>query len=224
MRLTGDAKPRTLIAMRVDIYSDTICPWCFIGKRRLERTLAERENLSVEVQWHPYQLNPDMPREGLDSQTYLTLKFGSPSRARQVYDTIARAGHSERIAFNFDAITRTPNTLDSHRLIRFANQAGDGYGAAVVEELFRAYFMQGEDIGNLGVLGRVARRCGLDGVAAEAFLASGADTDEVRAEDLRARRMGVEGAPCFIVDGRYAISGAQEPEAFYPLLDLEALD
>jgi predicted DsbA family dithiol-disulfide isomerase len=221
-RLTATAGPRTLSAMRIDVYFDTICPWCYIGKRRLERTLAARPVADVSVHWRPYQLNPDMPREGLDWPTYLSLKYGSPSRAQQIYDTIARAGHAERIGFNFETIRRTPNTLDSHRLVRFASHAGRG--TRVVESLFQAYFFHGEDIGDPRTLGLIARQCELDGAAVDAYLAGDADTDDVRAEDLRARRMGVDGVPCFVIDGRYAISGAQEPEAFYPLLDLASMN
>jgi predicted DsbA family dithiol-disulfide isomerase len=208
--------------MRIDVYFDTICPWCFIGKRRLERTLAVRPVLGVTIHWHPYQLNPDMPRDGLDWPTYLSLKHGSPTRARQIYDTIAHAGHSERIAFNFDAITRTPNTLDSHRLIRFADRVKSS--GLVVEALFRAYFFDGENIGEPAVLGRVARKCGLDGAAVDAYLASDTDIDEIRSEDLRARRLGIDGVPAFVIGGRYAISGAQEPEALFPLIDLATMN
>ena len=208
--------------MRIDVYFDTICPWCYIGKRRLERTLAVRPVAGVSVHWRPYQLNPDMPREGLDWLSYLSLKYGSPSRAQQICETIARAGHAERIGFNFEVIRRTPNTLDSHRLVRFAEQAG--HGTRVVEALFQAYFFHGEDIGDPRTLGRIARHCELDGAKVDAYLASNDDIDEVRAEDLRARRMGVDGVPCFVIDGRYAISGAQEPEAFFPLLDLAAMN
>ncbi|MEK9661040.1 MAG: DsbA family oxidoreductase [Alphaproteobacteria bacterium] len=208
--------------MHIDVYFDTICPWCYIGKRRLERTLAARQMDNVDIRWRPYQLNPDMPRDGLDWQTYLSLKYGSPTRARQVYDTIARSGHCERIGFNFEAIRRTPNTLDSHRLVRYAARAG--VATPLVETLFQAYFFRGEDIGDLGVLGRIARQHGLDGPAVDTWLTSDAETDEVRSEDIRARRMGIDGVPCFVIDGRFAISGAQEPEAFYPLLDLAAME
>ena len=209
--------------MRIDVYFDTICPWCFIGKRRLERTLAARPVEALTLHWRPYQLNPDMPREGLDWPTYLSLKYGSPARAQQIYDTIARAGHAERIPFNFDAIRRTPNTLDSHRLVRFAEAQGAG-ATAIVEALFQAHFFRGEDIGDTSVLTRIARQCGLDGPTVEAWLTSDADIELVRAEDLRARRLGIDGVPCFVIDGRFAISGAQEPEAFFPLLDLAAMD
>jgi predicted DsbA family dithiol-disulfide isomerase len=220
--LDRKARAAQVVAMRIDVYFDTICPWCYIGKRRLERTLAVRPVANLSVHWRPYQLNPDMPREGLDWPTYLSLKYGSPARAQQIYDTVARAGHAERIAFNFETIRRTPNTLDSHRLVRFAEQNGNA--TRVVEALFQAHFFHGEDIGDTRVLGRVARQCDLDGNAVADYLASDTDIDDVRAEDLRARRMGIDGVPCFVIDGRFAISGAQEPEAFFPLLDLAGMN
>jgi len=204
--------------VQIDIYSDPVCPWCFIGKRRLERTLAARDDVTAALNWRPFQLNPDMPPEGMDRPTYLSSKFGGIERAEKFHDAIAEAGQSERIAFNFDAIQHIPNTLDSHRLIRFAGPYGPQ--ADVVEALFSAHFLEGEDIGDHGVLTRIAHTVGLDGHAVKAYLASSADRPEVAAEDLRARRMSIDAVPCFIIDGQYAISGAQEPEAFYPLLDL----
>ncbi|MGE0255622.1 MAG: DsbA family oxidoreductase [Alphaproteobacteria bacterium] len=207
--------------MLIEVYSDTVCPWCFVGKRRLERTLAMRPGLSVEVRWRPFQLNPDMPRQGMARDTYLALKFGGAARARQIHAMIARSGREEGIDFEFDTVARTPNTLDSHRLIRWA--AAHGGEARVAEALFQAYFLDGVDIGDLRELGRIARACGLDGPKVDAYLASDRDVDAVMAEDLRARRMGIEGVPCFIIDGRYALAGAQEPEAFFPLLDLAAV-
>jgi predicted DsbA family dithiol-disulfide isomerase len=217
--LTSRRGNRTFGAMvHIDIYSDPVCPWCFIGKRRLERTLAARDDIVATVAWRPFQLNPDMPPEGMDRINYLSSKFGGLERAAKFYDVIAEAGRSERVAFDFDAIRHTPNTLDAHRLIRFAglhDRQGD-----VVEALFTAYFLQGEDIGDHGVLTRIAHTVGLDGHAVSAYLASDADRAEVAAEDLRARRMSIDAVPCFIIEGQYAISGAQEPEAFFPLLDL----
>lgn len=207
--------------MLIEVYSDTVCPWCFVGKRRLERTLARRPSMPVEVRWRPFQLNPDMPRQGMPRDTYLALKFGGAARARQIYAMIARSGREEGIAFDFDAIGRMPNTLDSHRLIRWA--AAHGGEGLVVEALFQAYFREGIDIGDVRELGRIARLCGLDGPKVDAYLASDRDVEVVTAEDLRARRMGIEGVPCFIIDGRYALAGAQEPEAFFPLLDLAAV-
>lgn len=204
--------------VHIDIYSDPVCPWCFIGKRRLERTLAARDDVTTTITWRPFQLNPDMPPDGMEQTNYLSSKFGSLERAAKFYDVIAEAGQSERIAFNFDAIRHTPNTLDSHRLIRFAD--AHGRQSEVVEALFAAYFVEGENIGDHGVLTRIAHTVGLDGHAVSAYLASDADRPDVAAEDLRARRMSIDAVPCFIIDGQYAISGAQEPEAFFPLLDL----
>lgn len=206
------------LMVRIDIYSDPVCPWCFIGKRRLERTLAARDDIVPDITWRPFQLDPDMPAEGMDRDSYLYSKFGGVERATKFYDAIVEAGRSERIAFDFDAIRHAPNTLDAHRLIRFA----DPYNlqSEVVEALFRANFLEGENIGDHGVLVRIAHAVGLDGHAVKSYLASSADRSEVAAEDLRARRMSIDAVPCFLVDGQYAISGAQEPEAFYPLLDL----
>jgi len=204
--------------VQIDVYSDPVCPWCFIGKRRLERTLAARDDIAATIVWRPFQLNPDMPRDGMDRITYQLSKFGNAERASRVNLTIAEAGQSERIAFNFSAIRRIPNTLDAHRLIRYA--APLGRQSEVVEALFAAYFFDGEDIGDRVALARIAHAAGLDRRAVALYLASEADRDEVAAEDLRARRMSIDAVPCFIIDGQYAISGAQEPEAFYPLLDL----
>jgi len=204
--------------VQIDIYSDPVCPWCFIGKRRLERTLAARDDIAATLAWRPFQLNPDMPPEGMDRASYLDSKFGGFERAAKFYDTLARASQSERIAFDFDAIEHVPNTLDAHRLIRFAHAYG--LQAETVEALFCAHFLAGENIGDHSVLIRIAHTVGLDGHAVKAYLAGGADRAEIAAEDLRARRMSIDAVPCFIIDGQYAISGAQEPEAFYPLLDL----
>ncbi len=204
--------------LTIDIYSDTVCPWCFIGKRRLERAIASRSELDVRVSWRAFQLNPDMPREGMTRAAYFAGKFGSAERADHVYSAIARAGHAERIAFNFDLIERMPNTVESHRLIRFAERSNRQ--DAMAETLFRAFFFDGEDIGEIESLMRIAAVCGLDAKAAAAFLESDEERDSVLSEDLRARRMGINAVPCFVVNGAYALSGAQEPEAFYPLFDL----
>ncbi len=204
--------------VQIDVYADPVCPWCFIGKRRLERTLAVREDVTATINWRPFQLNPDMPAEGVDQVSYLSSKFGGMERAAKFYDAIAEAGRSERIAFDFDAIQHTPNTLDAHRLVRFAG--GYGLQSDVVEALFSAHFLTGENIGDHGVLTRIAFATGLDGHAVKTYLAGDTDRAEVAAEDLRARRMSIDAVPCFIINGQYAISGAQEPEAFFPLLDL----
>lgn len=198
--------------MIIDIVSDVVCPWCYIGKRRLERALAARGRDDVEIVWRAFQLNPDMPREGMDRARYLAVKFGSAAQARRIYDEIAETGAAEGIAFAFSRIARTPNTLDAHRLIRLA--AAEGRQDAVVEALFRAYFLDGVDIGAQESLIAIAEEAGIAREVAEPFLAGEDGLDAVRREDLGARRLGITGVPCFIVDGRYAISGAQAPEVF----------
>jgi len=207
--------------VQIDIYSDTVCPWCFIGKRRLERALAARDDIDVSIRWHAFQLNPDMPAAGMERERYLASKFGGPERAASVYATIARAGHAERIPFDFEAIPRMPNTIQSHRLVRYADRFG--MQDAVVEALFKAFFFDGEDIGDDVTLLRIGSRVGLERDATAAFLAGDEERDTVVAEDLRARRMGINAVPFFVVNGDYAISGAQEPEAFFPLFDLASV-
>lgn len=204
--------------MDIDIFSDTICPWCFIGKRRLERALKERPQLDLRVHWRAFQLNPDMPAEGLERQRYLELKFGGAENAKAVYDQVRAAGESEAIDFVFDKMTRTPNTVDSHRLIRFAG--AHGRQDAVVEALFAAYFLRGEDIGDREVLTAAAVAGGLDEADAHAFLESDADRAEVQTEDANARRAGISGVPCFIFNGHYALAGAHPPEVLHQLFDV----
>ena len=207
--------------VQIDIYSATVCPWCFIGKRRLERALAARDDIDVTIRWHAFQLNPDMPPAGMERERYLASKFGGPERAASVYATIARAGHAERIPFDFEAIPRMPNTIQSHRLVLYADRFG--MQDAVVETRFKAFFFDGEDIGDDVTLLRIGSRVGLERDATAAFLAGEEERDTVVAEDLRARRMGINAVPFFVVNGDYAISGAQEPEAFFPLFDLASV-
>jgi predicted DsbA family dithiol-disulfide isomerase len=204
--------------MQIDIVSDVICPWCFIGKRRLERALAQRPQMAVEVTWRPFQLNPDMPSEGMARDTYLAAKFGGAAHAGRIYATVAEAGATVDIPFDFERIRRTPNTRDAHRLIRYA--AASGEADSVVEGLFRAYFIEGRDIGDRTTLGAIAGEAGLDGDAARIWLESTADIDEVIAEDRSARRLGINAVPCFIFARQYAVSGAQDPEFFLPVFDL----
>ena len=203
--------------IRIDIYSDVVCPWCLIGRRRLSRALAERPELDTDIRWRAFQLNPDMPAGGIDRREYLTLKFGTPDAGR-AYEHIRRSGLDEGIEFRFDAIGRTPNTVLAHRLIRRAGGTGDQ--TPLVDALFDAYFVKGEDIGSIEILPEVAGRIGWDRDETRAFLDTSEADREVREEDLRARTMGIQGVPCFIVNDRYAISGAQEPEYFLPLFDL----
>ena len=200
--------------MLIEIFSDVICPWCFIGKRRLERALEQRPGLEVSIAWRAFQLNPWMPPEGIGRKAYLEAKFGSRDASR-IYDGIRRVGAAEGIDFRFDRIPRTPNTLNAHRLIRLA--ATEGCQDAVVEALFQAYFLEGRDIGDLAVLADIGETAGLD---ARMPLEADAERASVRAEDARARQMGIQGVPCFIIDRSYAVSGAQEPEYFLPVFDL----
>lgn len=203
--------------MLIDIVSDAVCPWCYVGKRRLEAALAARPDLSVEIVWHAFQLNPGMPEEGMEREEYLATKFGSPARATSIYRDIALAGASEGIEFAFDSIKRTPNTINAHRLILLAGQhdAQD----AVVETLFRRYFTEGADIGDLEQLIAIAAEAGIDETVARDYLESDQGVEEVTSEDRQMRHIGVTGVPCFIIDKRYAISGAQAPEVFQRIFD-----
>jgi predicted DsbA family dithiol-disulfide isomerase len=204
----------------IDVFSDPICPWCYIGKKRLDQALAARPDLPIAVRWRAFQLNPDMPRDGMDRQSYLSAKFGGADRASEVYGQIQRVGAQVGIDFQFDKIPRTPSTLNAHRLIRYAQRPGVEKADGLMPALFQAYFMDGKDIGDVSVLLDIAQAVGLDRSAVQEYLNSREDEDEVQAEDVFARRLGIGGVPCFIIDGKYALSGAQEPEAFLPLLDM----
>jgi predicted DsbA family dithiol-disulfide isomerase len=204
--------------MRIDIISDVICPWCFIGKRRLERALTLRPEVSSEITWRPFQLNPDMPEEGMDRRAYLAAKFGGEAHADRLYTNVSEAGATVDIPFAFDRIRRTPNTRDAHRLIRYA--AAEGRADPMVEALFQAYFIDGRDIGSRATLAEIAGEVGLDRGAAAVWLDSPADRAEVLAEDRGARRLGINAVPCFIFERHYAVSGAQDPEFFLPVFDL----
>ncbi len=204
--------------MRIDVVSDVICPWCYIGKRRLSSALQQRPEVEVEILWHPFQLNPDMPPEGMARERYISAKFGGGQHAGRVYQNVTDVGATVGISFHFERIKVTPNTRDAHRLIRRATEAGDA--DPVVEALFNAYFIEGRDIGDRETLATIAAEAGLDGVDAARFLASRDGAEEVLAEDMSARRIGINAVPCFIFERKYVVSGAQEPEFFFPLFDL----
>ena len=203
--------------MKIDIISDTVCPWCFIGKRRLERALAMRPEITPEINWYPFQLNPEMPKEGIERELYLSLKFGGSDRATKIYRAIGEASTSEDLDFNFNAIKRMPNSLNSHRLLHFSKIKG--VQDVVAENLFRSYFFYGTDIGSLDSLLEIAENSGLDPNQIRHYLESDEDLDLVRDQDIQSRKMGVSGVPCFIVANEYAISGAQEPEVFLQVFD-----
>jgi predicted DsbA family dithiol-disulfide isomerase len=203
--------------MIIDIVSDVICPWCFIGKRRLERALAMAPQADLQIAWRPFQLNPDMPAEGMERAAYLQAKFGA-ARGGSMYAQVTAAGADEGIAFAFDRITRTPNTMKAHRLIRRA--AETARQDAMVEALFRAYFLDGEDLGDDAALARIAQAAGFTAGDTVAYLASDVDEAETRREDSFAREVGIGGVPCFIIDRKFALSGAQPPEAFLEVFEL----
>ena len=204
--------------VRIDVFSDTVCPWCWIGKRRLERTLESLPHLEAKVLWHAFQLNPGMPAEGMDRREYLAAKFGGADNARATYGRVTAEGARESLPFDFAAITRTPNTLDSHRLVRWAANEAPGQ-EPMVEALFEAYFARGEDVGDRGVLARVAGAAGYDESGATALLAGDEGRAEAAHEDMQARRAGITGVPCFILDGKVAVPGAVEPGVFLRVFD-----
>ncbi len=206
--------------MRLDIFSDTICPWCYIGKRRLARALAARPQPQLAMRWRAFQLNPGMPAEGMARERYIEAKFGSPERARRIYDAVISVGESEGIDFDFDAIRRTPNTLQAHRLLRKAAQLD--CQDEMLDGLFAAYFTEGRDIGDRDELSEIATSAGIPD--AGRFLDGSEGVQEVRAEDALARRQGINGVPCFIFNSRFLLSGAQEPESFFQLFDLARED
>jgi predicted DsbA family dithiol-disulfide isomerase len=191
---------------RLDVISDAICPWCFIGKRQMERALGQVGDLRFAVAWRPFQLNPDMPAEGVDRAAYRAAKFGSAERSAELDARVAEAGAAVGIAFRFDRMARTPNTVNAHRVIRLAGEAG--HQDAVVEALFRAYFLEGMDIGDTDVLAEVASGAGMDGAAVRRHLAGEDGAAEVREEDAAARRAGLSGVPTFALDGHVLFSGA----------------
>ena len=194
--------------LTIDIVSDVVCPWCYLGEKRLEAALADEAG-PVAVRWRPYQLDPAIPEEGLDRAEYMAKKFGASGRLQSVHDNLTRLGAEVGVPFAFDKIKRSPNTLDAHRLIRWAASAG--VQEQVADRLFKAYFVEGRDIGDRGVLVEIASECGLDGKLVERLLAEGADVDLVRQEIGQAQAMGVSGVPFFIFGGRFGVPGAQEP-------------
>lgn len=193
----------------VDVISDVACPWCYLGKRRLEQAIELLPDVNVVVRWHPFQLDPTIPRGGIDRREYLERKFGSLDEIAPAHANLTAIGEREGIAYRFDEITRSPNTIDAHRLIRWASLAGRA--DAMVEGLFRAYFSDGVDIGDRLALIILAEEAGMPGDTA-ARLASEEDRDTIKAEVEEIYRMGVSGVPCFIIDNRYAVVGAHPAE------------
>jgi len=213
--------------MQLDVVSDTVCPWCYIGKRRLDEALAIRGSEGISLRWRPYQLDPSIPEGGVDRKAYMQKKFGSdPDRARAIGNSIKEYGEALGIAFNFDRIEKAPNTLDSHRLIRWAGTAG--CQSEMVDILFRRYFTDAEDIGSHDVLVDAAAEAGMDADIVADLLKRGADRELVMREEAVAREMGIQGVPSFVINAKWVMVGAQETPAlvrmFYKLLAKEAED
>jgi len=208
-------------ALTIDVISDVVCPWCLIGRRRLGEALglfaAREPHVRPVVSWHPFQLNPDLPREGIDRRSYLEAKFGGRERADEIYARVRAAGKSVGIDFAFERIDRQPNTLDAHRLIAWAQARGSP--EELVERLFRAYFLDGRYIGDREVLAAIAGEAGLPADAARAYLDSDEGADTVTAMDRRVRELGVTGVPFFIFGDRVAVSGAQEASALVAAME-----
>lgn len=198
-------------SVTVDIVSDVMCPWCYIGKRRLEQALENLDGIDVAIQWRPYQLDPTLPPEGRDRKEYLENKFGGREKAKEIYARIEDAGRGEDLDFKFSAIKVSPNTIDAHRVIRWAINEGEGVQDKLVERLFQLYFLEGANIGDHDVLTEAANAAGMDGAVVGALLATDQDRDAVENEIATAQQMGVTGVPCFIIDNKYAVMGAQEP-------------
>jgi predicted DsbA family dithiol-disulfide isomerase len=196
--------------MKIEVISDVICPWCFLGKRRLDKALTLAPDIKVEVAFRPFFLDPSIPPEGLSREGYIKSKFGTRD-LKALHQPLMDAGARDGVPFHFDKITRTPNTLNAHRLIRWALQAGQQ--PQVVEALFCAYWRDGKDVGAIAVLAEIASTCGMDGQEVLRLLAMPTAAKEVMEEAQKAYELGVHGVPTFIINQRYGISGAQEAEA-----------
>jgi predicted DsbA family dithiol-disulfide isomerase len=210
--------------MQIDVISDTVCPWCYIGKRRLAKALEMRPETEFDVQWRPYFLDPNVPREGVDRRAYMAAKFGGSARTAVMTESLKAEGAREDIAFAFDKIEWRPNTLDSHRLIRWAANAG--IQDTVVERLFAAYFLEGRDIGDPAVLEFLAADAGMDSIEVAELLAGDSDLANVEREAKLAGEMGITGVPTFIFANKFVLSGAREPEVLVQVIDkaLEAAE
>jgi predicted DsbA family dithiol-disulfide isomerase len=196
--------------VKLDIFSDPVCPWCYIGKTNLDTALARMGDHPFEIAYHPFQLNPEMPPEGMDRRAYLDGKFGGREGAEKAYRPVREHADKAGLTIDFEGIARTPNTLDAHRLIHWAGI--EQRQGEVVQALFEAYFTEGRDIGSHDTLCDIADSAGMDAAVVARLLASGADADEIRNRDTEARKMGVQSVPTFIVAGQHAVPGAQPPD------------
>lgn len=208
------------VPIRIEAIVDTICPWCYIGKKRLEKALSREKLDNMIVHWRPFLLNPDMPSGGIDRKLYLSAKFGGADSAARVYKAIEDAGAAVGIPFRFDEIKVTPDSTDSHRLIYKVSTERPAVGNDLVEDIFVAYFLEGLDIGDLDLLADIAVRHGEDRNEIMEYLASDMDREFVGQENRVAHQMGVTGVPCFLFNNRHALSGAQEPDILQRMIRL----
>lgn len=205
----------------IEVVFDPACPWCYIGKRRLEKAMGMRPDLRTELKWWPFLLNPEMPAEGIDRTTYLVRKYGSETRVSRIFGAISEVGQSVEIDFAFDRIHRAPNTVNAHRLVRFAGARGQA--DSVVEALFVSYFVEARDVGKISVLVEIGAELGLGGQAVRNYLESDEDAALVYEENARAHRLGINGVPSFVLSGSFVISGAQEPKVLARMMDVARL-
>ncbi|SPF76247.1 hypothetical protein ALP8811_01249 [Aliiroseovarius pelagivivens] len=203
--------------IRLDIFSDPICPWCYIGKTRLDYALETRPDHPFQVHWHPFQLNPEMPPEGMDRRTYLENKFGGQEKAVKAYLPVIEEAAASGVEINLEAIKRTPNTMNAHRVIHWAGL--ESKQNAVVDRLFRAYFVEGRDIGENDVLCDVAAGAGMDGEMVARLLSSSADASDLLARDMDARSKGVNSVPTFLIANQHVVPGAQPIKLWQQVID-----
>jgi predicted DsbA family dithiol-disulfide isomerase len=197
-------------SLTIDVVSDVVCPWCYLGQKRLDSAIAAAPDVDVSVTWRPFQLDPTIPPQGMDRKAYMRAKFGDEARLRDAHARLEALGDAEGINYAFDAITVSPNTLDAHRVIRWTGANSPEVQNKLVRRLFKLYFEEGADIGDHTVLAEAAGEAGMDRAVVETLLASDADRDAVAQEAATASRMGVTGVPCFLFEGKYAVMGAQD--------------
>ena len=220
--MSATATPSALKPVTVDVVSDVVCPWCLIGKRRLEKALALKPEIPVEVHFHPYFLNPWVPREGMPRDQYLTTKFGSPERYKGIAGRVAQAAAAEGLTYAVDKMKRQPNTLDCHRLILWANSIGKS--AQMKQRLMDLYFTEGADLSDREVLVKAAADIGMDAGKTREMLASDADVERIEGAANAAKEAGIDGVPTFIIGGVAAVTGAQSPEVLAQAIEQVAKD
>lgn len=206
-------------SVTIDVISDVMCPWCYIGKTNLDEAIAKAEDIDIQVTWRPYQLDSSLPKEGMDRAEYLNNKFGGEAGANQVYGRIRDAGKALGIAFNFEDMKVSPNTLDAHRLILWAGGQSPEVQNKIVERLFEVFFLEGGHIGQDDILVEIAKEAGMDGNIVDGLLKSDEDKERVSKDIDHAREMGVTGVPCFIVDNKFAVMGAQPADQIFAAIE-----